>query len=151
MEKLEWSALEYEEKEKSSDWFWALGVIIVAGSVTSIIFADYFFAAVLLLGGTLLGFFTIKKPEVVSYELNDKGLKIKTRLYPYEKIKSFYVEKEKKLLLFIRTERFFMPVISMPIELYLADDIRKKMLKKEVLEEKMDEHPYEKFMEHLGF
>ena len=43
-QKLEWSALEYEEKVQSNDWFWALGVIIVAGSITSIIFANYFFA-----------------------------------------------------------------------------------------------------------
>ena len=35
-EKLEWSALEYEEKNQSNDWFWALGVIVVAGSITSI-------------------------------------------------------------------------------------------------------------------
>ena len=150
-EKIEWSALEYEEKNRSNDWFWALGVIVVAGSITAIIFANYFFAALLVIGGSLLGFFTLKKPETVSYELNDKGLKIKSRLYPYEKIKAFYVETEKKLLLFIRTERFFMPILSMPIERDIAGSIKKAMLEKEVLEEKMDEHPYEKVMERLGF
>lgn len=157
--KLEWSAPEYEEKERSNDWFWALGIIIVAGSITAIIFANYFFAALLVISGVLLGFFTIKKPKMVLYELNEKGLKIKTRLYPYEKIKSFWVEKDssttlragKQPLLFIKSERFFMPVISIPIEYIQADNIRDMFLKKEVIEEKMKEHPYEKIMEHLGF
>jgi hypothetical protein len=149
--KLEWTAPEYEEKEQSNDWFWALGVIVVAGSITSIIFANYFFAALLIIGGGLLGFFAIKKPETVPYELNDKGLKIKTRLYPYEKIKSFFVQTENKPLLFIKSERFYMPVISMPIEYMQADNIRDIFLQKEVTEEKMAEHPYEKIMEHLGF
>ena len=150
-EKLEWSALEYEEKVQSNDWFWALGVIIVAGSITAIIFANYFFAALLIIGGGLLAFFAIKKPETVPYELNDKGLKIKSRLYPYEKIKAFYVQTENKPLLFIKSERFYMPIISMPINYMQADNIRDIFLKKEVIEEKMAEHPYEKIMERLGF
>ena len=151
IEKMEWSALEYEEKERTNDWFWALGVIVVAGSITSIIFANYFFAALLVISGILLGFFAVKKPETVVYELNNKGLKIKSRLYPYEKIKAFFVQTEKKPLLFIKTERFFMPILSIPIEYGHAHSIRNIMLSKEVIEEKMTEHPYEKIMEQLGF
>ena len=90
-EKINWSALEYEEKERNIDWFWALGVIVVAGSVTSVIFGNYFFALLLIIGGVLLGVFAIKKPEMVSYELNDKGFQIKTRIYPYEEIKAFVI------------------------------------------------------------
>ena len=74
MENLNWSALEYEEKERSNDWFWAFGIIIVAGSIASIIFANYFFAILLIIGGILLAFFSIKKPENVSYELNEKAI-----------------------------------------------------------------------------
>ena len=81
IQKLEWSALEYEEKEQTIDWFWALGIIIIASAVTSIIFENYFFAILIVLGGILLAVFTIKKPEIVSYELNDNGLKIKNRLF----------------------------------------------------------------------
>ena len=150
-EKIEWSALEYEHKEHTNDWFWALGIIIVAGSITAIIFANYFFATLLIIGGILLGFFAIKKPEMVAYELNNKGLKIKTRLYPYEKIKAFFVQTENKPILFIRSERIYMPVISVPIDLVKANEIRDAFLKKEVGEEKMTEHPYEKIMERLGF
>ncbi|MEX2029201.1 MAG: hypothetical protein WD963_01835, partial [Candidatus Paceibacterota bacterium] len=128
MEKLEWSALEYEVKERSVDWFWALGVIIVAGALASIIFSNYFFAALLVLAGILLGHFAVRKPDLVFYELNQKGLEIRRRLYPYENIKAFWVQTEhqphfgmpatemgEKFLLFIKTERVFMPIISVPI------------------------------------
>ena len=151
LEKIEWQMPEYNEKERNNDWFWALGIIVVAASVTSVIFSNYFFAILLIISGILLGYFAIKKPETVSYELNDKGLKIKSRLYPYEKIKSFYVQTENKPLLFIKSERFYMPIISMPINYMQADNIKDLFLKKEVIEEKMAEHPYEKIMEHLGF
>ncbi|TSC77950.1 MAG: Uncharacterized protein G01um101424_84 [Parcubacteria group bacterium Gr01-1014_24] len=158
MEKLEWSALEYEEKERSADWFWALGIIVLTSSLASIIYSNYFFAVLLVLSGALLGFFARKKPDIVSYELNEKGLKIRTRLYPYENIKSFWVqiglpaEKEGvKPTLFIKSERLFMPVISIPIKDTLAGEIRSIMLAKNVAEEEMKEHASEKIMESLGF
>ena len=150
-EKLQWSALEYEEKTRSADWFWALGITIVTSSVAAIIFGNYFFATLLFLGGILLGFFAVKKPETVSYELDARGLKIRNYLYPYEGIKSFWVQKGAKPTLFIKTERLFMPVISIPIEEFMADDIRLIMLSKNVTEEEMKEHPSFKIMESLGF
>jgi hypothetical protein len=59
-EKLSWSAPEYEEKERSRDWFWALGIIVATSSIAAIIFNDYFFAVLLILSGILLGFFAVK-------------------------------------------------------------------------------------------
>jgi len=150
-EKIEWSALEYEEKERSVDWFWALGIIVVAGSITSLIYGNYFFAILLILSGILLGFFAIKKPEMVSYELNKKGLKIKTRLFPYESMKSFFVQTTPKPMLFVKSSRMFMPILSMPIEDNLAEDIRSLLLSNNVQEEEMKEGPSEKIMERLGF
>ncbi|MFH1608968.1 MAG: hypothetical protein ABH951_03070 [Patescibacteria group bacterium] len=156
-EKLEWSELEYQEKERSVDWFWALGVIVIAGSIASILFGNYFFAILLIISGILLGFFAIKKPDMVPYELNEKGFKIKTRLYPYEDIKSFCVQIEipgkeiKKPTLFIRSSRVLLPILSIPIEERFAEKIRNIMLSKNISEEKMAEHPSDKIMDSLGF
>lgn len=150
--KIEWTALEYEEKERGNDWFWALGVIIVASSIASFIYNNYFFGLLLIIGGILLGFFAVKKPDLVFYELNENGLKIKNRLYPYENIKSFWVKKEgEKPTLFIKSERLFMPIISMPIQSNLAEEIKKIMLSNNVIEEEMKEHLSEKIMDSLGF
>mgnify|MGYP001586801234 FL=1 len=157
MDKLEWSALEYEEKERSADWFWALGVIVVTSSVASAIYGNYFFAALLFLSGLLLGFFAVKKPEIVFYQLNNRGLKVRTHLYPYENIKSFWVqidltgETKLKPILFIKSERAFMPILAIPIEDTVASDIRSVMLSKNVAEEEMREHASLKIMELLDF
>ena len=156
-EKLNWSALEYEEKDKSTDWFWALGIIVVTSSIAAIIFSDYFFAALLILSGILLGFFAVKKPETISYELNNRGLQIGNRLYPYENIKSFWVQIEQpeqtnvRPILFVHSERIFMPIISIPINETLAQDIHFIMTSKNVAEVEMKEHPTDKIMEILGF
>ncbi|MEK7569462.1 MAG: hypothetical protein AAB500_01035 [Patescibacteria group bacterium] len=156
-EKIEWAAPEYEQKERSKDWFWALGVIIVTAALASIIFANYFFAALIVLGGALLWTFSVRPPETISYQLDNRGLRIKTRLYTYESIKSFWVQSgahdgaSVKPLLFIHTERFFMPILSVPIDEAHAYAVRNVFLAKEIPEEEMREHLSEKIMERLGF
>ena len=150
-EKIEWQMPEYNEKERNNDWFWALGVIVVASSVASIIFSNYFFAILIVLSGFLIALFAVKAPEMVTYELNHKGLKIRDRIYPYGKIKSFWVQKENPPTLFIRSERLIMPIISMPIEFSSANSIRNAMLENNVKEEEMKEHFSEKVMESIGF
>ncbi len=155
--KITWSALEYEEKERTDDWFWALGIIIVTSSIASIIFENYFFAVLLVLAGVLLGFFATKNPEMLTYELNVDGLVVRNRLYPYENIKSFWVQVDDsplnniKPLLFIHSERIFMPVITIPIQKIMAEDIHSIFLSQEIPEIPMKEHPSEKIMEILGF
>ena len=157
MEKLEWTALEYEEKYRDPDWFWALGIIVVTSSLAAIIYSNYFFFALIIIAGFLLGFFAKKKPDLVNYELNSKGLKIHSRLYPYENIKSYWIQLSHpedsaiKDLFFIKSERFYMPVISVPIIPSIAEEIQDIMLSKNIPEEEMKEHPSDKIMESLGF
>ena len=156
-DKLIWSALEYEEKERSRDWFWALGIIVVTSSIASIIFGNYFFATLLIIAGLLLGFFALKKPDIVTYELNSKGLKIHNRLYPYESIKAFWVQADftpgsaVKPVFFVHSERAFMPILSIPIDMNIAEDIHSKMSGQNISEVEMREHPGDRIMEVLGF
>jgi len=151
VDKLEWSALEYEEKERTKDWFWAIGVIVVTGGAASIIYGSYFFAILLVLSGALLVFFANKKPDTILYELNEKGLQIRTRLYPYENIHSFWVETRNKPALFIKSQRAFMPIISVPIDYTMSERIHEMFTFNNVPEEEMKDHPSEKIMDSLGF
>ncbi len=157
MESLKWTALEYEEKERDSDWFWALGIIVVTTSLAAIIYENYFFAVLIILSGVLLGFFAKKKPDVIEYEINTRGLRIRTRVYPFENIKSFWIqiphpeETLAKDLLFIKTERLFMPIIAVPIDISLAREVHALMTDNNIPEEEMREHASEKIMDYLGF
>lgn len=151
LEKIEWLAPEYEHKEQSVDWFWALGIIIFAVAVTSVIYKNYFFAILIVLGGVLLAHFTIKKPEMVDYELTEEGLKIKNTIYPYKKIKHFWVQTDPSPMLLIHSDKLFMPIITMPIYPNMAVKIREKLVMMNVAEIEMADHPSVKVMEFLGF
>jgi hypothetical protein len=151
MDNLEWSLPEYEDKERSRDWYWTLGIIVVCASVTSIIYSNYFFAALLILGGLLLGYFSIRKPEVVYHQLGSKGLRIGRNLYPYKTLKSFSLQIEPKPMLIVHSARAFMPIITVPIEEEMAEIIEEIMLSNNVPEENIKPHSAETIMDSLGF
>ena len=44
---IEWEADEYEERERSADWFWALGAVAFFGIVLSFIFGNLLLALII--------------------------------------------------------------------------------------------------------
>ena len=151
MDKIIWQASEYEHKEKTPDWYWAVGIIALSTVIISFIYKNYIFAIFIILATTVLGMYGLKKPEMMEVEINEKGVKIKNEFYPYKIIKSFYIENQggkKKLL--IHTKRIIMPIIALPIEEILEEKV-KLMLLKHSKEEEMKEPVTQRIMEHLGF
>jgi hypothetical protein len=103
------------------------------------------------MSGLLLGFYANKIPDTLEYEINEKGVRIKDQLYPFANIKSFYIQVSPKMLLFFKTERVFMPIISIPVDEEIAETIHNTFTANNVTEEEMKEHPSEKIMDTLGF
>jgi len=157
MDKLEWTALEYAEKEHDQDWYWALGIIVVTSTITAIIFENYFFAVLLFLAGALLWFFSKKKPDLINYEINLKGIKIGNDLYTYDTIQSYWISRshidlpDEKDLLFIKSSRFYMPILIIPISTDIMDDVHNVMDIKNIPAEEMRPHISDKIIEVLGF
>lgn len=147
--KISWEAPEHKEDIKGNDWFWALGVIVLTGSIIAIIYANYFFAGILILGGIMLGLTVNKKPEMMYYELNKKGLRVNNELYPYERISEFGIYEHKPVLA-VRTERLMFPIISTSFPEEMRSEIHEMFTKNNVKETNLTEHTAEKIVKFLG-
>ena len=151
MDKIIWQASEYEHKEKTPDWYWAVGIIALSTVIISFIYKNYIFAIFIILATTVLGMYGLKKPEMMEVEINEKGVKIKNEFYPYKMIKSFYIENQRgKKKLLIHAKRIIMPIIALPIEEILEEKVKLTLLKHSK-EEEMKEPVTQMIMEHLGF
>ncbi len=149
--KITWSAEEYEHKEKSVDWFWALGIIVVAGAAASILYKNYLFAIVIILGGLSMMLFSGRHPRMVEFEINKEGIRIDDYTYPYAKIKGFWIDpNDTPRKLYFESHRFFMPIITLPLEFMDADEV-KAFLKKHIEEKEIHAPNSHKVMDYLGF
>jgi hypothetical protein len=123
----EWEGVEYEHRPRSADWFWALGIIAVAGTVAAVLFADYLLALLILAASVTLALHAAKKPHTHRFLLTDDGLVIGTELHPYERMRSFaileYIEGDLPPVLSIKTEHWLAPHLLIPLNEVDADEV----------------------------
>lgn len=151
--KYSWDATETEHPQKSVDWYWGLGIVIVTGIILSIVGKNYLLAVLLGLGGVLLGYSANDKPHPVSVEVSGRGIKINKDLYIYENIVSFwmYTDAQNKNQLLLVTRRAWMPkhIISLP-DSFSAEELRQYLL--DYVEEKETKpSTIDAFIEVIGF
>ncbi len=149
-----WKGYEFEYKEKTTDWFWAVSIIIVSIASISIIYDNYLFALFIVLAGITSLTISKKEPSYRIYQLDKKGVTISKRLFPYKDLKSFYIEDGRftppKLLL--KSTGVLSQIIVMPIETDMVNgESIKQFLLDYLPEEELHEPIPHKIMEFFGF
>lgn len=149
---LTWQAFDKTDKERKVDWFWALGIIAIAGSVLAFLFGNFLFGVFILLAVVILIFLITQKPKRIECSLNEKGITIDGTLTPYQKIKGFYLDETHewgKILL--HTDHPISAIVSVFYEdKALGDDIYEMFQKYEIPEEYLVEPISQQIFEKLG-
>ncbi len=122
-----WQDYEYEFLEKEPEWFWIFGIIAALAIILSLILKDLLFAIVILLGAVTIGMYNKRAPRQVSFGLAKHGIKAGISLFPYDTIKSFWIEADKRQLI-IETSRLMRPHITIPLGNTHPDVIRSKLI-----------------------
>ena len=147
-----WSAPEHHHIEKSSDWYWALGIIAVAGAVASILFGNTLFGIVILLGASTMVVFALREPKLMDFAVTVRGIRTGNELFPYSTLESFYIDEHdpRGPQLLIKSKRIFMPLIIVPIPEEYIDEID-FLLSPRLTEEHLEEPFSHRLLEFFGF
>jgi hypothetical protein len=153
-QKITWETLDHIKEDKSSDWFWIVGIIAIAGSVLAIFFSNILLGLVILLSAFASFMFVHTPSKIERYELNKKGITIGDTMYPYNSLESFYVIDEdgyERDRILIKSEKLFMTLIIMPLGNEVTVDEVRDFLLEYIDEEEMREPPTYYIMSKLGF
>ena len=150
--RIEWDAHEYEHKERSSDWFWAVGIISISIAIAAVIFGNIIFGILVLVGTFTLSLFVNRPPHTLRVIVDERGITRGRVHYPYNTLESFWIDTDhphKKIIL--RSQKTFMPLIVVP----LGDEVDIDNLHDSLslfLSEAPHDPPFvEKILEYLGF
>lgn len=113
-----WTASEYIDHDRGADWYLMLagGTLVLAGLVY-LISRDIISTSVVGIIGLLAGLLARRKPSQVAYELDDAGLRIGQKNYPYSLFKSFSITHDEALpSINLEPMKRFMP----PVTIYFA-------------------------------
>lgn len=139
-ESIKWRAPEYRYYRKSNDWYWTLGIITIGFAISAILVKNFLFGLLILIGGFSLALYGARKPDIISFSIDSKGITIGKNLYPYENLKSFWIayDPPRKKELLIESQKTFMPQISIMLGDSNPEQIREYLLKY-LKEEKKEE------------
>ena len=149
---LEWEAYEYKDKKRKPDWFWALGIIAVAGSAAAFIYANFLFGIFIVLTAGTMMFLGTTKPQKIKYIISVDGIIYDGRIYPFSRLKSFWMEEldgEKRLL--VKSDKTLIPIMVLPFEEDEVGEDIYSILSEILEEEEIQESVAHKIMDRLGF
>ena len=122
-----WSAYEHEHIERGADWFWALAIISVCIAIVSILFHDVLFAVLVIVAAMTIAILAVHPPNLVEFEIGERGIRVAGTLHRFEEIISFWVEDETEdthALLLVDTIKFMSPNIVISLEHVDAHEVR---------------------------
>ena len=150
--RLEWDAHEYEHKERSSDWFWAVGIISVSIAVAAAIFGNIIFAILVLVSVFSLALFINRPPETVHVVVTEQGITRGKIHYPFSSLHSYWLDTDHphpKIIL--RSQKSYIPLITVPIG-HEVDAVELDKTLAQFIPEIYHELPFvEKLLEYAGF
>lgn len=124
---LEWEGTEYDHNPKSTDWYWSLGIISVAGTVAAILFGNYLLAVLIIIAAGAITLHAAKHPPLHRFRLVEHGIVIGDDIHPFERMISFSVleDVEGRLppMLSIKTMSWLSPHLIIPLEGVDADRV----------------------------
>lgn len=127
---LTWQAFEYEHESKSNDWFWTIGLIALVGAGISIYFHSYLFAVFILISGFMIIYLKINPPHEYNIEINENSIKVDNTVYEFKYLKGYTIIEGEKPKLLIETNKYFLPVINIPMLQYSENSVKAMLSEK---------------------
>lgn len=126
-----------------------VGLVALAFYLNNILFAF-----VIVIGAFALLLYAIRPPRTLDYEASTRGIRIESKLYPYQTLGRFWIkdngdEKAEKVLL-LESQKKMMPLMALPLGNANIDELRHFLL--DFIEEQEIYEPLgQRVMEWLGF
>ena len=149
---LKWNTYEHEHIERSTDWYWALGIVTASAVVISVLMHNILFAIIVVLATTTIVLLARKPPVLIEFEISDKGIRTGSVVHRYSEIVSFWVEEETdgRPTLLVDTTKWSAPNLIIPIE-HIDPTIVRSYLQERATEKRMTESWAHKILEFVGF
>jgi hypothetical protein len=152
--KVHWETLEYDHKDRSNDWYWAVGIIALCAVVVSVLYKNYFFAVFLLLATALVYYKAKRKPLFLKCYLSDIGITVGNIKVPYSEVVSFWIEinnnPHQNHMLIVKMKKGLHPILNVNVPDDKAVEVF-DFLSTKATPEEMSEGQVIKMIKHLGF
>ena len=150
-EKISWQAPEYIHREKTSDWYWIVGIVTISIALISIILNNVIFGILIVACSFTLSLFASRKPQLITMQVTGLGVDVGKAHHPYDTLESFWIEtREVHPRILLKSKKAFTSFIVILLGNGSSEEIHAKLLE-HLPEEEHSEPLLEKLLIYLGF
>jgi hypothetical protein len=148
---LEWEAPNFNHREKTTDWYWSLGLLGLIIIGFSLWLKNYLFSFLILIGTFTLLLNGGRRPELIKHGFNQQGIVVGEHLYPWPTLESYWIEtRGHEVKLFIHSNKSWQPVVDIALG-QMNVEVINNFLEKKLKKEHLQETPAMKIAHLLGF
>lgn len=152
-ESLQWEAYEHLHVDRTPDWFWGVGLSALALAVIAIVMKNITFAILIVVSAFVLTLRALKIPATHTYVLTRKGIIENDILHSYSELEAFWVDDENDTFhpkLLVRHKRKLLPLMVLPLGSMDGETVHNYLINF-MDADRMEEPPFIKILEYLGF
>src|SRR3989344_5806017 len=127
---ISWETPEYPAYEKSADWYWWVGLVVVVLMGFAIWQRSFLFGVFILIAWFTMMLYAVRPPKTIHVSIIESGVMVENTLYPWHNIKSFWIFYRPPLIrdLSLESKKTVMPYIKIPIGETEPEKIKKIIL-----------------------
>ena len=149
---ISWNAPSHLYVEKTSDWYWSVGIITLALAVVAFIFGDVILGILIIVAAATLALHASHPPHQLHCEINDRGIILDKVLYPFLSLDSFWVPHDEfPAKIILKSSQTFMPLIVIYIDENIDPEKIREILLRYIAETEHHEPILKKILERFGF
>ncbi|MBX2866532.1 hypothetical protein KTR10_01040 [Candidatus Kaiserbacteria bacterium] len=152
IQSITWEAPEHAHIEKTTDWFWVVGLLTIASAAAAFIFGNILFGLVIIFGAVALVTHALRDPHTIPFAITARGVRIDGDLYPYATLAGYALDVENRHgpQLLLRNRKTFAPLLILPIPEEYIDEIE-DVISLRLPEEELEEPLSHQILEFFGF
>jgi hypothetical protein len=148
---VQWQAREFEKRNKNAKWFLSVAFGALIFITISLMMQNFIFAFLLILIVFTLFIYALKDPRLINFKIDEEGIWIDEKLYPFEELKSFWVFCRPPVKeLSLHSKKWLLPFIKIPLGQQDCAEIR-ELLTQVLPEEKQEESTLDNVAKFLKF
>lgn len=126
---IEWSALEYTQRELGPNWFLLPGGIALVLIVISILARNYSFLGLIIIASILFFIYMKRPPRNIAVAIRRTGITIGSTTYAFSELKSFWIfDRGDDTELSLETHKALTPFIQIPLAATNPETVREILL-----------------------
>ncbi len=150
---ISWQVQTHEHKDRSTDWYWGLGLGALVAAGVSLFFGNALFALIIVLGMGSIGVLAVRGPREHWVRIDTRGVSLDGTLYRFSSIQSFWVEREtphREARLLVTTNGIFSPQLVIPLGTMVRAQNVRAFMRRHAEEEEQEAHVGEHLAELFG-